>query len=384
MKKKILIIFGTRPEAIKMFPVINELNKNKKYFDFKICLTGQHKQMLKQVLDFFKIKPHLNIKVMKKNQSLENLTSNIIKKIGIVIKKIKPDLILVHGDTTSSLATALASYYNKVKVAHIEAGLRTNNLYSPWPEEINRSLISKIAQIHFAPTQIAKKNLKNEGIDKSKILVTGNTVIDTLLIASNKVFKSKNIMRKLEKKFSYIKKNKRIILVTGHRRENFGKDFVNIFKSLKYIAEKNKNIIIIYPVHLNPKVLIPANKILGKVTNIKLIKPLDYISFIYLMHKSYLIVTDSGGIQEEAPTLKIPVLVTRKNTERPEALKIGSAKLIGTNPKIIIKTINKLLNEKKSYKKMLSLYNPYGNGHAAKENSKLFKKIVFNSNCIIK
>ena len=377
MKKKILIIFGTRPEAIKMFPVINELNKNKKYFDFKICLTGQHKQMLKQVLDFFKIKPHLNIKVMKKNQSLENLTSNIIKKIGIVIKKIKPDLILVHGDTTSSLATALASYYNKVKVAHIEAGLRTNNLYSPWPEEINRSLISKIAQIHFAPTQIAKKNLKNEGIDKSKILVTGNTVIDTLLIASNKVFKSKNIMRKLEKKFSYIKKNKRIILVTGHRRENFGKDFVNIFKSLKYIAEKNKNIIIIYPVHLNPKVLIPANKILGKVTNIKLIKPLDYISFIYLMHKSYLIVTDSGGIQEEAPTLKIPVLVTRKNTERPEALKIGSAKLIGTNPKIIIKTINKLLNEKKSYKKMLSLYNPYGNGHAAKKIVNYLKKNSF-------
>ncbi len=377
MKKKILIIFGTRPEAIKMFPVINELNKNKKYFDFKICLTGQHKQMLKQVLDFFKIKPHLNIKVMKKNQSLENLTSNIIKKIGIVIKKIKPDLILVHGDTTSSLATTLASYYNKVKVAHIEAGLRTNNLYSPWPEEINRSLISKIAQIHFAPTQIAKKNLKNEGIDKSKILVTGNTVIDTLLIASNKVFKSKNIMRKLEKKFSYIKKNKRIILVTGHRRENFGKDFVNIFKSLKYIAEKNKNIIIIYPVHLNPKVLIPANKILGKVTNIKLIKPLDYISFIYLMHKSYLIVTDSGGIQEEAPTLKIPVLVTRKNTERPEALKIGSAKLIGTNPKIIIKTINKLLNEKKSYKKMLSLYNPYGNGHAAKKIVNYLKKNSF-------
>ncbi len=377
MKKKILIIFGTRPEAIKIFPVINELKKNKKYFNFKICLTGQHKQMLKQVLNFFKIKPHLNINVMKKNQSLENLTSNIIKKIGTVIKKNKPDLVLVHGDTTSSLAATIASYYNKVKVAHIEAGLRTNNIYSPWPEEINRSLIAKIAQVHFAPTQIAKKNLECEGINKNKILITGNTVIDALLIASKKVFSSNSIKRKLEKKFSYIEKNKKIILVTGHRRENFGKDFVNIFKALKHIAKKNKNIIIIYPVHLNPRVLLPANKILGRVPNIKLIKPLDYVSFIYLMHKSCLIVTDSGGIQEEAPSLKIPVLVTRKNTERPEALKIGAAKLVGTNPKIIIKTINQLLTERKIYKKMLSFYNPYGNGNAAKKIVNYLKKNNF-------
>ena len=377
MKKKILIIFGTRPEAIKVFPVINELNKNKKYFDLKICLTGQHKQMLNQVLDFFEIKPHININVMRKNQNLEELTSNIITKISSVIKKIKPDLVLVHGDTTSSFAASIASFYNKVKVAHIEAGLRTNNLYSPWPEEINRSLISKIAQIHFAPTLIAKKNLEIEGINRSKIIVTGNTVIDSLFITSNKIFKLNSIKKRLEKKFSYIKKNKRMILVTGHRRENFEKDFENIFKALKYVAERNKEIIIIYPVHLNPKVLLPAKKILGKVKNIKLIKPLDYISFIYLMHRSYLIITDSGGIQEEAPSLKIPVLVTRKNSERPEALKIGSAKLVGTNSKIIIKNIFKLLNNKREYKKMIIYNNPYGNGKAAKKIVNFLKKKNF-------
>ena len=377
MKKKILIIFGTRPEAIKVFPVINELNKNKKYFDLTICLTGQHKQMLKQVLDFFEIKPHFNIKVMKKNQSLEELTSNIITKISLIIKKIKPDLVLVHGDTTSSFAASIASFYNKVKVAHIEAGLRTNNLYSPWPEEINRSLISKIAQIHFAPTLTAKKNLEIEGIDKSKIIVTGNTVVDSLLITSNKIFKLNRIKKLFEKKFNYIKKNKTMILVTGHRRENFGKEFENIFKALKYVAERNKEIIIIYPVHLNPKVSLPAKKILGKVKNIKLIKPLDYISFIYLMHRSYLIITDSGGIQEEAPSLKIPVLVTRQNSERPEALKIGSAKLVGTNSKIIIKNIYKLLNNKREYNKMISYNNPYGNGKAAKKIVNFLKKKNF-------
>ena len=377
MKKKILIIFGTRPEAIKVFPVINELNKNKKYFDLTICLTGQHKQMLKQVLDFFEIKPHFNIKVMKKNQSLEELTSNIITKISLIIKKIKPDLVLVHGDTTSSFAASIASFYNKVKVAHIEAGLRTNNLYSPWPEEINRSLISKIAQIHFAPTLTAKKNLEIEGIDKSKIIVTGNTVVDSLLIKSNKIFKLNKIKKLLDKKFNYIKKNKTMILVTGHRRENFGKEFENIFKALKYVAERNKEIIIIYPVHLNPKVSLPAKKILGKVKNIKLIKPLDYISFIYLMHRSYLIITDSGGIQEEAPSLKIPVLVTRQNSERPEALKIGSAKLVGTNSKIIIKNIYKLLNNKREYNKMISYNNPYGNGKAAKKIVNFLKKKNF-------
>ena len=377
MKKKILIIFGTRPEAIKVFPVINELNKNKKYFDLTICLTGQHKQMLKQVLDFFEIKPHLNIKVMKKNQSLEELTSNIITKISLIIKKIKPDLVLVHGDTTSSFAASVASFYNKVKVAHIEAGLRTNNLYSPWPEEINRSLISKIAQIHFAPTLTAKKNLEIEGIDKSKIIVTGNTVVDSLLITSNKILKLNKIKKLLDKKFNYIKKNKTMILVTVHRRENFGKEFENIFKALKYVAERNKEIIIIYPVHLNPKVSLPAKKILGKVKNIKLIKPLDYISFIYLMHRSYLMITDSGGIQEEAPSLKIPVLVTRQNSERPEALKIGSAKLVGTNSKIIIKNIYKLLNNKREYNKMISYNNPYGNGKAAKKIVNFLKKKNF-------
>ncbi|MDC0853689.1 UDP-N-acetylglucosamine 2-epimerase (non-hydrolyzing) [Candidatus Pelagibacter sp.] len=375
--KKILLIFGTRPEAIKMISIIKELKKNKKFFNFKICVTGQHKKMLKQVLDFFEIKPHFNINVMQKDQSLESLTSKILKRTSKIIKRTKPDLVLVHGDTTSTLATSLACYYNKTKVAHVEAGLRTGNIYSPWPEEINRKLTAQISEINFSPTLISKKNLISEGIDKKKIFITGNTVIDALLLAKDKIIKSQSIKKNLKKKFSFLDDKKKLILVTGHRRENFGNDFNNIFKAIKYIALNNQDINIIYPTHLNPKVLLPAKKILGKISNVFLVEPLDYISFIYLMNKSYLIISDSGGVQEEAPSLGVPVLVTRKNTERPEALNVGTAKLVGTNPNIIIRNVNELLENKKIYRKMTKSHNPYGNGYAAKKIIHYLKKIKF-------
>jgi len=350
-----------------MISIIKELKNNKKFFNYKICVTGQHKKMLKQVLDFFEIKPHFNINVMQKNQSLESLTSKILKRTSKIIKRVKPDIVLVHGDTTSTLATSLACYYNKTKVGHVEAGLRTGNIYSPWPEEINRKFAAQISEINFSPTLIAKKNLISEGIDKKKIHITGNTVIDALLLTKNKIIKSKSIKKKLEKKFSFLNSKKKLILVTGHRRENFGKEFNNIFKAIKYIAINNQDINIIYPTHLNPKVLLPAKKILGKISNIFLVEPLDYLSFVYLMNRSYLIISDSGGVQEEAPSLGVPVLVTRKNSERPEALNIGTAKLVGTNPNIIINNVKELLNNKKIYRKMIKFHNPYGNGNAAKK-----------------
>jgi UDP-N-acetylglucosamine 2-epimerase (non-hydrolysing) len=375
--KKILLIFGTRPEAIKMISIIKELKKNKKFFNFKICVTGQHKKMLDQVLDFFEIKPHFNINVMQKNQSLESLTSKILIRTSNIIKRIKPALVIVHGDTTSTLSTSLACYYNKIKVAHVEAGLRTGNIYSPWPEEINRKFTAQISEINFSPTLIAKRNLISEGVDKNKIFVTGNTVIDALLLTKNKINKSKSIKKKLEKKFSFLDRKKKLILVTGHRRENFGKEFKNIFKAIKYIAMNNQDVNIIYPTHLNPKVLLPAKKILGKISNIFLVEPLDYVSFVYLMNRSYLIISDSGGVQEEAPSLGVPVLVTRKNTERPEAINAGTAKLVGTNPNIIIKNVEDLLNNKKIYRTMTKSHNPYGNGNAAKTIIHYLKKKDF-------
>lgn len=371
--KKILVIIGTRPEAIKMAPVIKELRRNKRFFNLKICITGQHKKMLNQVLDFFEIKADFDINVMKKNQSLESLTSKILTKIGSVIQNSKPDLVLVHGDTTTTLAASIACYYKKVTVCHVEAGLRTGNIYSPWPEEINRKLTAQIAKIHFSPTELAKKNLKLEGVDKKNIIVTGNTVIDSLLFTKKKILKSDLIKKKLKKKFSFLDNNKKIILVTGHRRENFGKDFTNIFKALRYVALNNKKISIVYPIHLNPKVLLPAKKMLGKISNIFLIKPEDYLSFVYLMNRAYIIVSDSGGIQEEAPSLGKPVLVTRNTTERPEALKAGTARLVGTNTKKIIKNIEDLLNNKDNYNKMSKSHNPYGQGIAAKKITKYLK-----------
>ena len=280
--------------------------------------------------------------------------------------QVKPDLVLVHGDTTSTISSTLACYYNKTKVGHIEAGLRTGDIYSPWPEEINRKLVAQISDLHFAPTIFARKNLENEGIKKSKIILTGNTIVDSVLIIKNEIFNSRSIKIKLDKKFSFLDYKKKIILVTGHRRENFGTNFTNIFKALKHIAAKHKELNIIYPVHLNPNVLKPANYILGKIKNIFLLKPLDYISFVYLMNRSSLIISDSGGIQEEAPSLGVPVLVTRKVTERPEAIKFGTSILVGSKIKNIIKTTEKIINNNK-FKKNIVLKNPYGDGNASKK-----------------
>jgi UDP-N-acetylglucosamine 2-epimerase (non-hydrolysing) len=364
--KKLLLIFGTRPEAIKMAPVIHQLKK-KKLFIFKVCVTGQHKKLLRQVMKFFEIKSHFNLNVMTKDQSLYQLTNRIMVGVSDVLKKYKPDLVIVHGDTTTTLAVSLASYYQKINVCHIEAGLRTNNIYSPWPEEINRKLTSHLAKFHFAPTISAKKNLLLENINSDLIKVTGNTVLDSLLFTKKKILSNKLIKNRLKKKFSFLGLNKRIILVTGHRRESFGKSFENVLNALKHIALKNKDISIIFPVHLNPNVYIPTNKILKNVPNIFLVKPVDYLDFVYLMSMSYIIISDSGGIQEEAPSLGKPVLVTRDITERVEAIKVGAAKLVGTSKMIIIKNIENLLNNKKIYKKMIKNKNPYGNGHASKK-----------------
>jgi len=374
--KKILIIFGTRPEAIKIAPVIKEFKKNIKVFSLKICVTGQHGKMLKQVLDFFQIKPDFKLNIMKKNQSLERLTSKILLKVSEILDEYKPNLVVVHGDTTTTFASSLAAFYKKIDICHVEAGLRTKNIYSPWPEEINRKLTSHLAKIHFAPTQNSKKNLILENINSNFIRVTGNTVIDSLLIVKKKIFSSYLIKKKLDKKYSFLNfSKKKIILVTGHRRENFGKELENVLKALKYIALKNKNISIIYPVHLNPKILIPAKNFLSKISNIFLVEPVNYQEFIYLMIKAYIIVSDSGGIQEEASSLGKPVLVTRNNTERPEGLKTGTVKLVGTNKENIIKNIENLLSNKKDYQKMSKAQNPYGNGNASKKIINYLKSI---------
>ncbi len=362
---KVLFIFGTRPEAIKMAPVINTLKKHPK-LRLKICVTAQHRKMLDQVLNLFQIKPDYDLNLMRKNQSLNNLSSEIMLKIKPVFKKFNPDIVFVHGDTTTTLFTSLAAYYEKIPVAHIEAGLRTNNIYSPWPEEINRKLTGHIAKFHFSPTISSKRNLINEGINKNNIVVTGNTVIDALFWTLNKIKKNKNFSKKFNLKFNFLNFKKKIILVTGHRRENFGVGFLNICKSLATIAKEYENVQIVYPVHLNPNVQKPVFKLLKKYKNIFLLKPLEYSEFIFFMDKSYLIISDSGGIQEEAPSIGKPVLVLRDVTERPEAVKAGTVKLVGTNPKKIIKETKKLLSNKKTYDKMKYSYNPYGDGKASK------------------
>jgi len=365
MCKKInaLILFGTRPEAIKLAPVILEFYKYPEEIDFKICLTGQHDEMVRQVLDFFEIYPDINLKVMRKNQNLSYLSSILIKRLDKIIDKNKVSLILVQGDTISAFIASLISFYKKVKVGHVEAGLRTYDKNNPFPEELNRQLISRIADYHFAPTLLAKENLLKENISESDILVTGNTIIDSLNIGISKVEigddkKFDNILNKVNYK-------KKIILVTGHRRESFGEDFQNICLALKNIAESNKDIQIIYPVHLNPNVKKTVYSILKGIENIILTKPLNYQSFIWLMRNSYLIVTDSGGVQEEAPTLSKPVLVIRRKTEREESINLNISKLIGTDKGDIIKSIQEVIDNKKIYENMIPKKNPYGDGRAS-------------------
>jgi len=368
-KIKILIVFGTRPEAIKMASVIKQFELNRERFETIICVTAQHREMLDQVLNLFEINPQYDLDLMTNDQTLPDLTAKVLLGITKVMEKEKPNLVCVQGDTTTTFVTSLAAYYLKVPIAHIEAGLRTQNKYSPFPEEINRRLTSHLADFHFAPTEESKNNLLKEGISESSIFVTGNTVIDAL-----KWVNKKHNQISADKKWSdfflsqynvSFSSSTKTILVTGHRRESFGKGFKNICMALKKIAENNVDAQIVYPVHLNPNVQKPVYSILGNKENIYLIPPLDYEPFVFLMNKSYLILTDSGGIQEEAPSLGKPVLVMRNTTERPEGIKAGTAKLVGTNNEVIVKEAEKLLYDDVEYEKMAKAISPYGDGNSA-------------------
>ena len=355
-----------------MSPLIKEFKKNTKDFDTKVCVTAQHREMLDQVLSFFEIKPDYDLNLMKPGQNLYNLTATIINNLKPILEEFKPDYVYVHGDTTTTMAASVAAFYSGAKVCHIEAGLRTYNKWSPFPEEINRQVTGRIADYHFAPTASSKKNLLKENIKENKILVTGNTVIDALLQSVNIVEdKPSNLILELNK----IIDNKEIILVTGHRRENHGEGFIRICNALKTIANKNLKKIIIYPVHLNPKVQKPVNRILKEVDNILLIEPLAYQDFIWLMNKAKLIITDSGGVQEEAPSLGKPVLVLRDTTERPEAVEAGTVVLVGTKEDLIVKEALDLLTNKERFDKMSKLHNPYGDGNACKKIVKFIKEL---------
>ena len=357
-------MFGTRPEAIKMLPLVDLLRQDEK-IDSALCVTAQHRELLDQVLGLFQVTPDFDLNLMKDGQDLTDITASVLINMREVINEFKPDRILVHGDTTTTIAVSLAAYYQKVPVGHVEAGLRTGNIYSPWPEEINRKLTSSIADLHFSPTEWAKNNLLKEGVDADKIFVTGNTVIDALLIVKDKIGSDNKTNSEFDGKFSYLDKNKKLILVTGHRRESFGDGFQNICNALANLAKRG-DVEIVYPVHLNPNVQEPVKRILGKVENIHLIEPLDYLPFVYLMDRAYLILTDSGGIQEEAPSLGKPVLVMRDTTERPEAVKAGTVKLVGADMNKIITEAKKLLDSEDDYRSMSFAHNPYGDGQASK------------------
>jgi len=361
---KILAVFGTRPEAIKMAPVILALGDN---FDVKICVTAQHRQMLDQVLELFEIAPDYDLDIMQPGQDLFDITSNVLLGVKKVLQIEEPDVVLVHGDTTTSMATAMAAFYLKIPVGHVEAGLRTYDINSPFPEELNRQITSRIATLHFAPTKISRQNLLDEKVSDSQIYVTGNTVIDALLSMVEKA-RIVDFSDTLLKRMPFLKQEKsgmpRIILVTGHRRENFGLGFEEICHALSVVANENPDIHIIYPVHLNPNVREPVNRILSNLNNVHLIEPMEYLTFIKLMDLSYLILTDSGGIQEEAPSLGKPVLVMRDTTERPEAVESGTVKLVGTNKNDIVKMVNRLLTDSNFYMQMSKAHNPYGDGKA--------------------
>jgi UDP-N-acetylglucosamine 2-epimerase (non-hydrolysing) len=356
---KVLFVFGTRPEAIKLAPVIKKFQSNST-FDTKVCVTAQHREMLDQILSFFEIQPDYDLNLMKPGQNLNDITSDILIKIKDVFDDFLPDFVFVHGDTTTTFATSLSAFYNKIKVCHIEAGLRTKNKQSPFPEELNRVLTAQIAEYHFPPTLKSMSNLILENISVDSILVTGNTVIDALYFTLEKIKDSKSLVfSELNEKINF---SKRIILVTGHRRENFGNGFINICLALKAIAEKYEQVEIVFPVHLNPNVQKPVYDILGNVKNIKLISPLPYQSFIWLLNKSDIVLTDSGGIQEEAPSLGKPVFVMRENTERPEAVEAGTVILVGTSEKKIVHEVSKLIDDSNAYLQMSTRHNPYGDG----------------------
>ncbi len=373
---KLLFVFGTRPEAIKIAPIIRYVKNNPNFFEYKVCVTAQHRLMLDQVLQLFEIVPDFDLDIMKKNQNLFTVTTSILDKIQYVLEEYSPSVVIVHGDTTTTMSTSLAAFYKQIPVAHVEAGLRTFNKYSPYPEEMNRQLTTKLSSYHFAPTKLNKQHLLNEGIKEQDIIVCGNSVIDALIFTKNKINNDANKKNQLDKLLLpyKINTNRKYILVTGHRRENFGDDFINICKAIKEIAIKYSNIDIVYPVHLNPNVQEPVYKYLKDIDNIYLLDPLDYEPFVYLLDNSYIILTDSGGIQEEAPSIGKPVLLMRNNTERQEAVDAGTVKLVGCDR--IVENVKELLENKEEYNKMSISKNPYGDGSTSKLIIEaLFKKL---------
>jgi UDP-N-acetylglucosamine 2-epimerase (non-hydrolysing) len=361
--KKILIVFGTRPEAIKMAPLVHALAADER-FESKVCVTAQHREMLDQVLELFKIIPDYDLNLMKPGQDLTDITCGILQGLKPVLIEFKPDYVLVHGDTATTLSTTLASYYQKIKVGHVEAGLRTGNIYSPWPEEGNRKLTCAISDLHFTPTETSKQNLLQENIDPEKIIVTGNTVIDALLDVIKKLETNVELKSSLQAQFNFLDENKRLVLITGHRRESFGGGFERICEAIAHIAKAFPDVEFVYPMHLNPNVREPVNRLLSDLNNVFLIEPLNYLPFVYLMNKSYVLLTDSGGIQEEAPSLGKPVLVMRDTTERPEAVYAGTVKLVGTSVETIVIELTLLLSNEEAYKAMSFAHNPYGDGKA--------------------
>lgn len=363
MSKKILLVFGTRPEAIKMAPLVKTLQAHAA-FDVKVCATAQHRQMLDQVLHLFDIQPDFDLNLMKPGQDLSDITSGVLMGLKPVLAQWRPDAVLVHGDTSTTFAATLAAFYQRIPVGHVEAGLRTGDLYSPWPEEANRKLTSVLAQWHFAPTATSRSNLVSEGVSPGSIHVTGNTVIDALLQVREKIVTRPKLRQQLDQGFSFLDPRKRLVLVTGHRRENFGDGFERICQALAHIAKSHADVQVVYPVHLNPQVQEPVRRRLGGIDNVHLIEPLDYLPFVYLMDKSTLILTDSGGIQEEAPSLGKPVLVMRDTTERPEAVEAGTVKLVGTDAEKIAYNATLLLNDAQAYQAMAFAHNPYGDGQA--------------------
>jgi len=360
---KVLTVFGTRPEAIKMAPLAIKLAEQEG-IDARVCVTAQHREMLDQVLGLFEITPEYDLNIMKPGQDLTDVTTNILQGIKPILADFKPDVVLVHGDTATTFATSLAAYYQQIAVGHVEAGLRTGNIYSPWPEEANRKLTGAITTYHFAPTETSQQNLLNEAVAPENITVTGNTVIDALLDVSAKLKNDTALNSEMAERFSFLNKDKKLILVTGHRRESFGGGFERICKALAYTAEQHPGCQIVYPVHLNPNVQEPVNRLLKGVPNITLIEPQDYLPFVYLMNQAHIILTDSGGIQEEAPSLGKPVLVMRDTTERPEAVSAGTVKLVGTDVDKITASLNQLLTNEKAYEEMSFAHNPYGDGKA--------------------
>lgn len=382
--RKIMLVFGTRPEAIKMAPLVKEFQKYPEEFKTIVCVTGQHREMLDQVLQIFDITPDYDLNIMKQGQDLYDVTARVLTGMRDVLKKVQPDVVLVHGDTTTSTASALAAFYQQILVGHVEAGLRTHNIYSPWPEEMNRLITGRIATYHFSPTPLSRQNLQNEGVVEKFLFVTGNTVIDTLYMVVDKIKNDKSLDIKLEqilKKSGYdinrSIKGKKIVLITGHRRENFGNGFISICHAIKRLAKKYPEVDFVYPMHLNPNVRRPIHEVFGEnlsgLDNMFFIEPLEYLSFVYLMEKATIVLTDSGGIQEEAPGLGKPVLVMRDTTERPEALEAGTVKLVGTNYEKIVSEVSALLDNQDYYDKMSKAVNPYGDGLACKRIVEILK-----------